>query len=351
MKENEILIYKSNNGPKVDVRLLNDTVWLTQDQMSTLFKKAKSTINEHIKNIYKERELKESQTLQKFGISEFQKKASNYYNLDVIISVGYRVKSQRGTDFRIWAMTILKQHIVDGYTQNTNRLLERKLEIEINESREIMTKMLTTGSSTKQVRKHMTRLLMTERDLADLTPVQKRATKQQIVSLRCTLSRSQSHTGIVQNAERDTADRSSGGSTGSHGSSSSHDSSRSRKGSGSSGGGGSKEDCAPPAAPLSPAVANAASSNSSSKKKKTRLAQQEPPLDLGDAARDLCLMSVGEAFDDLEHQENSHWESEFSEHARRRRPQPKWNVYTAEDYVSDSGSGQPGASSMSDVGL
>jgi len=150
MKENEILIYKSNNGPKVDVRLLNDTVWLTQDQMSTLFKKAKSTINEHIKNIYKERELKESQTLQKFGISEFQKKASNYYNLDVIISVGYRVKSQRGTDFRIWAMTILKQHIVDGYTQNTNRLLERKLEIEINESREIMTKMLTTGSSTKQ---------------------------------------------------------------------------------------------------------------------------------------------------------------------------------------------------------
>lgn len=72
-----------------------ETVWLTQDQMATLFGKAKSTINEHINNIYEEQELAEPTTMKKFGISEFQQKAHNYYNLDVIISIGYRVKSQQ----------------------------------------------------------------------------------------------------------------------------------------------------------------------------------------------------------------------------------------------------------------
>ncbi|HRO76964.1 MAG TPA: RhuM family protein [Crocinitomicaceae bacterium] len=81
-----------------------ETVWLTQDQMAMLFGKAKSTINEHIKNIYEENELSETSTMQKFGNSEFQQKAPNYYNLDVIISVGYRVKSVQGTQFRIWAI-------------------------------------------------------------------------------------------------------------------------------------------------------------------------------------------------------------------------------------------------------
>lgn len=81
-----------------------ETVWLTQDQMAMLFGKAKSTINEHIKNIYEENELSETSTMQKFGNSEFQQKAPNYYNLDVIISVGYRVKSAQGTQFRIGAI-------------------------------------------------------------------------------------------------------------------------------------------------------------------------------------------------------------------------------------------------------
>ncbi len=102
MKQNsEILIYRTkDNEIRIETRLKDETVWLTQDQMAMLFGKAKSTINEHIKNIYAEEELEENQTLKKFGISEFQQKAPNYYNLDVIISVGYRVKSNQGTQFR-----------------------------------------------------------------------------------------------------------------------------------------------------------------------------------------------------------------------------------------------------------
>jgi hypothetical protein len=81
----------------IEVKLEKDTVWLTQEQMAELFQKAKSTINEHIKNIYSEQELDEDLTMNKFGNPEFTKKPTYYYNLDIIISVGYRVKSKRGT--------------------------------------------------------------------------------------------------------------------------------------------------------------------------------------------------------------------------------------------------------------
>ena len=122
MNTGEILIYQSKQGDiKIDVLLENETVWLTQEQMATLFGKAKSTINEHIKNIYAEGELEESGSVQKFGNSEFQQKAPNYYNLDVIISVGYRVKSHQGTQFRIWATQRLKEYIVKGFTLNDER--------------------------------------------------------------------------------------------------------------------------------------------------------------------------------------------------------------------------------------
>jgi hypothetical protein len=89
--------------------------------MATLFGKAKSTINEHIKNIYEEQELEETLTMKKFGMSEFQQKAFNYYNLDVIISVGYRVKSLQGTQFRIWATQRLKEYIIKGFALNDDR--------------------------------------------------------------------------------------------------------------------------------------------------------------------------------------------------------------------------------------
>lgn len=122
MDKSEILIYQNQDGNiKIDVRLEEETVWLTQDQMALLFGKAKSTINEHIKNIFEEGELVESLCLQKFGISKFQQKTPNYYNLDVIISVGYRVKSQQGTQFRIWATQRLKEYIVKGFVLNDER--------------------------------------------------------------------------------------------------------------------------------------------------------------------------------------------------------------------------------------
>ncbi|NDY71442.1 cell filamentation protein Fic [Desulfobacter hydrogenophilus] len=120
--DSNILIYEGQDGKvKIDVRLQDETVWLTQEQMALLFGKAKSTINEHIKNIFKEGELGEAQVIKKFGISEFQQKAPNYYNLDVIISVGYRVRSQQGTQFRIWATQRLKEYIIKGFTLNDER--------------------------------------------------------------------------------------------------------------------------------------------------------------------------------------------------------------------------------------
>lgn len=118
----EIIIYRSESGDiKVDVLFADETVWLTIDQMSELFGKSRSTINEHILNVYSEGELTEEASKRKIGISDFSTKPTNYYNLDVIISVGYRVKSQRGTQFRIWATLRLRDYIVKGFALNDER--------------------------------------------------------------------------------------------------------------------------------------------------------------------------------------------------------------------------------------
>ena len=127
----EIVIYDNGEGStQIEVKLEDETVWLSQDQMADLFQKSKSTINEHIKNIYKEKELEEKATLNKFGNSEFAKKPVNYYNLDVIISVGYRVKSSRGTQFRIWANKVLKNYLTKGYALNQKRLQEQSRQLD-----------------------------------------------------------------------------------------------------------------------------------------------------------------------------------------------------------------------------
>lgn len=125
-KKGEIVIYRSKDGPKLDVRLEENMVWLTQKQMAVLFDKGVPTINEHIKNIFKEGELKENSVIRKFRITASDGKSykTNFYNLDVIISVGYRVKSLRGTQFRIWATKTLKEHLIKGYTLNERRLLQ-----------------------------------------------------------------------------------------------------------------------------------------------------------------------------------------------------------------------------------
>ena len=128
--KNEIIIFE-NQGVKLEVNLGEDTVWLTQNQMSLLFAKSKSTINEHIKNIYKEGELVIDETMRKFGNSEFSDKPTNYYNLDMIISVGYRVNSKRGIEFRKWATKVLKDHLLKGYSVNEERLkyLEKTVQL------------------------------------------------------------------------------------------------------------------------------------------------------------------------------------------------------------------------------
>ena len=142
----EILIYQSQDGIiKIDVLFENETVWLNIEQMSTLFGKSRSTINEHILHIYEEKELNEVDTMRKIGISDFSTKPTNFYNLDVIISVGYRVKSHQGTQFRIWATQRLRDYIIKGVALNDERfkrgnsmnyfkdLLERIREIRLSE--------------------------------------------------------------------------------------------------------------------------------------------------------------------------------------------------------------------------
>lgn len=118
----DLLIYQAENGDiKIDVRVEEETVWLTQEQMAQLFGKSKSTINEHVKNIFEENELIEENVMRKIGNPEFSTKPTNFYNLDVIISVGYRVKSVQGTQFRIWATQRLKEYIIKGFTLNDDR--------------------------------------------------------------------------------------------------------------------------------------------------------------------------------------------------------------------------------------
>ena len=122
-KNAEFLIFKTEDEKiAVDVRLEDETVWLTIEAMTQLFEKSRSTINEHILNIYTEGELQENNSVRKIGISDFSTKPTNFYNLDVIISVGYRVKSLRGTQFRQWATKRLNEYIRKGFTMDDERL-------------------------------------------------------------------------------------------------------------------------------------------------------------------------------------------------------------------------------------
>ncbi|MCW8838440.1 MAG: virulence RhuM family protein [Thiovulaceae bacterium] len=127
MTDSNILIYQSEDGQtKIQTRLEDETVWLTQAQLCELFQKSKSTISEHIKNIFEEGELVENQVVRNYRTtaSDGKNYDTNFYNLDVIISVGYRVKSPQGTKFRQWATARLKEYIVKGFTMNDELLKE-----------------------------------------------------------------------------------------------------------------------------------------------------------------------------------------------------------------------------------
>ncbi len=128
-KVNQVTIYKTKGGEiSINVDFDRDTVWLSQKQMSSLFNKDIRTINEHIGNVFKEHELEKKSVIRKFRITADDGKQylTNFYNLDVVISVGYRVKSIQGTQFRIWATKILKQYLVKGYAINQKRLKEQE---------------------------------------------------------------------------------------------------------------------------------------------------------------------------------------------------------------------------------
>ncbi|MGB7566533.1 MAG: virulence RhuM family protein [Chitinivibrionales bacterium] len=120
----QLLIYQTQSGDiKIDVHLEDETVWLTQAHMAELFNKDKRTISEHIRNIFSEGELHEDSVVRKFRTTGSDGKSydTNFYNLDIIISVGYRVKSLQGTQFRIWATQRLKEYIIKGFALNTER--------------------------------------------------------------------------------------------------------------------------------------------------------------------------------------------------------------------------------------
>ena len=131
-QNNQIAIYKSKTGQiSMHLDIKRDTVWLTQKQMSILFNKDIKTISEHIGNVYQEKELERNSTIRKFQIVQQEgsrqiKRSVDHYNLDIIISVGYRVKSLQGTQFRIWATKTLKQYLVKGYVLNQIRLKEQQ---------------------------------------------------------------------------------------------------------------------------------------------------------------------------------------------------------------------------------
>ncbi|MBO5361897.1 MAG: virulence protein RhuM/Fic/DOC family protein [Paludibacteraceae bacterium] len=141
-QDNQIIIYQTaDNQTQIDVRMENDTVWLTQAQMADLFQKDRTVISRHIRNVFKEGELDESLVCAKFALPKKYGRRKGYtqeaeatiYNLDVIISVGYRVKSQRGVQFRQWANRVLKQYLIKGYAIN-----ERLRHEQISELRQLV---------------------------------------------------------------------------------------------------------------------------------------------------------------------------------------------------------------------
>jgi len=123
MKNNPLIIYKTEDGKiKIETHFENETVWLNIEQIAELFQKSRSTINEHILNIYKDNELEKDPTIRKIGNSDFSTKPTNFYNLDMIISVGYRVKSHQGIHFRKWATALIKEYLLKGFTMNDELL-------------------------------------------------------------------------------------------------------------------------------------------------------------------------------------------------------------------------------------
>ena len=158
----DVVIYKAKDGHiELKVNLSEETVWLTQKQLSDLFDKNVRTISEHINNVFKEGELAEDSVIRKFRITAADGKTydTKHYNLDVIISVGYRVHSKRGTEFRQWATSVLKEHLIKGYTLNKKRLAECGVK-ELQQSIELLQKTLTRNDLVNDIGIETIQLIM-----------------------------------------------------------------------------------------------------------------------------------------------------------------------------------------------
>lgn len=158
----EIIIYKAKDGRiELEVNLSQETIWLTQKQLSDLFDKNVRTISEHIINLFDEGELEKEAVIRNFRITANDGKSYNtkHYNLDVAISVGYRVKSKRGTEFRQWATSILKTHLIKGHTLNNKRLAERGVK-ELQQSMELLQKTLTSNDLVNDIGRETVQLII-----------------------------------------------------------------------------------------------------------------------------------------------------------------------------------------------
>ncbi|MGH8544094.1 MAG: virulence RhuM family protein [Gammaproteobacteria bacterium] len=144
----EVVLYEAPDGRvQLDVRLDRDTVWLTQAQMAELFGRERSVITKHVRSVFREGELEAKSVCANFARTAEDGKTYqvDHYNLDVVISIGYRVKSKRGTQFRIWATRTLKDHLLRGYTLNEKRLRERGLG-EIEQAVGLLSRTLTANA-------------------------------------------------------------------------------------------------------------------------------------------------------------------------------------------------------------
>lgn len=161
----EIVIYKTKDGHiQLEVSLTESTVWLSLNQLAQLFGRDKSVISKHLSNVYKNKELYPNETVANFATVQKEgkktvKREINYYNLDAIISVGYRVNSAQATQFRIWATQILREHLIQGYTLNDKRLAERGIK-ELQQSIELLQKTLTNNALISDIGAETIQLIM-----------------------------------------------------------------------------------------------------------------------------------------------------------------------------------------------
>ena len=156
----DIVIFEEDSQ-QVEVRLEGETVWLTQKQMAELFEKNVRTINEHVRNVFREGELEENSVIRKFRITAADGKSyeTTHYDLDVIISVGYRVKSQRGIRFRQWATRVLRDHLTQGYTLNNHRVAQQGME-ELQQPVELLGQTLTRQALVSDIGQEVVGLIL-----------------------------------------------------------------------------------------------------------------------------------------------------------------------------------------------